>query len=469
MSYFWLNCGYNRFNHFEDLMGQVSVFDSTVHFNPNEGYAAFKRAQPGDRVIFYQVQNKIGILGAGSVLKLEEPRRGQIKIHFKYEEKLAPITKEYLVRDEQLKLEILAMKEQLLNPLTEDSFNKIIRVGRHEEKINRYFLMKEAIDFEAGETYTIYVRNINGVNRNGFVHYGQMQEGDKVIIYKTYPERGIYGIAEVKEGMRQFSPIPGRTDSTAVTIQYIQDITPRTIYELDREPMLRAQYFLEEKWNESVTEITKNQYHACLTPSEEAQPIKPSIHQVIETAQYSARKEAAQKKFESLKQLEDTDSVQSKTWKCLHIFSLPESVNGLDTAMKFMQLTPGDVAIYSADQSWHSANLYGQYVREEDTVLFHQGIITEALSAVVRKDVMVDNFHHITPEQLKPLMHAAQGRTVALPVLHELMRATIGLHEDATYQLDESFRIIGITHLSVDDFKAKYPSYMYPYMKFYVY
>lgn len=69
VNYFWLNCGYNRFNHFEDLMNQVSVFDSTVHFNPNEGYQAFKRANPGDRVIFYLVQNKIGLLGAEKYLK----------------------------------------------------------------------------------------------------------------------------------------------------------------------------------------------------------------------------------------------------------------------------------------------------------------------------------------------------------------------------------------------------------------
>lgn len=77
MNYFWLNCGYNRFNHFENLIGQVSIFDSSVHFNPSEGYAAFKRAQVGDKVIFYQVQNKIGLLGAGTVVKFEEPRRGR--------------------------------------------------------------------------------------------------------------------------------------------------------------------------------------------------------------------------------------------------------------------------------------------------------------------------------------------------------------------------------------------------------
>ncbi|WP_414055472.1 EVE domain-containing protein [Macrococcus equi] len=471
MNYFWLNCGYNRFNHFEDLMGQVSVFDSTVHFNPNEGYTAFKRAEPGDKVIFYQVQNKIGILGAGLVLKVEEPRRGQIKIHFKYEEKLAPYTKEYLIRDEALKLTIQSMKEQLLNPLTEEDYNKILRVGRHEEKINRYFLMKEEIAFVPEDTYTIYVRNVNGVNRNGFNHYGQMQEGDKVIIYKTKPERGIYGIAEVVAGMHRNQPIPGRTDSTAVKIKYIKDVEPRTIYELDREPMLRAQYFLEEKWNESITEITKIQYDTFLNPVAETEPVnQPSIHQTIETAQFSARREAAQKKFETYKKpVEQKLEKKINNNKILHIFCLPEDMDGLDVVLRFMHLNEQQTLFFNADETWHSANLYGQYVREEDNIFFYQGIITEALSSAVTKEIIIDNFHHINGEQLKPLIHAAEGRTVALPVLRDLVRATIGRDEEAVYQINDDFKLIGITHLPVESFKEKYPAYMHAHMKFYVY
>ncbi|MGK0555114.1 EVE domain-containing protein [Macrococcus capreoli] len=472
MNYFWLNCGYNRFNHFEDLMGQVSVFDSTVHFNPNEGYTAFKRAEPGDKVIFYQVQNKIGLLGAGSVLKVEEPRRGQIKIHFKYEEKLAPYTKEYLIRDESLKLAINSMKEQLLNPLSEAHYNKMLRVGRLEEKINRYFLMKEEIDFTADEIYTIYVRNVNGVNRNGFKHYGQMQEGDKVIIYKTQPERGIYGIAEVVDGMHRNQPIPGRTDSTAVKIKYLQHIAPRTIYELDREPMLRAQYFLEEKWNESITEITKIQYDAFLNPSTdtESAPAQPSIHQTIEAAKFSARKSAREQQFKATLNNEPVKQKINKTpWKMIYVFSLPEHFNGVDTAIKYLQLKRNHLNIYAADAMWINANLYGQYVKEEEYVVFHQGIITEALASPMQHDILIEGFEYISAQQLKPLIHAAQGETVALPVMTELTRATIGLDEYATYQLTEDFKMIATTTLSIEAFKAQYPTYMHAYMKFYAY
>lgn len=491
VNYFWLNCGYNRFNHFEDLTGQVSVFDSTVHFNPNEGYMAFKRAVPGDKVIFYQVQNKIGILGAGSVLKVEEPRRGQIKIHFKYEEKLAPYTKEYLIRDEGLKQTINSMKEQLLNPLSEEDYQKIVRVGRNEEKINRYFLMKEDIDFKVDETYTIYVRNINGVNRNGFKHYGQMQPEDKVIIYKTTPERGVYGTAVVVEGMQRNQPIPGRTDSTAVTIKYIADITPRTIYELDREPQLRSQYFLNEKWNESITEITRIQYEAFLNPSEETPLISTSIQQTIEAASYSAKKSmhSAHKQAQAndmLSPIHGLNKPQNNTqqapsnetnklytpsepWKMIYVFSLPEHFNGIETAIKYLQLKRSQLKVYTAGSEWTSGNLYGQYVKEEEYIVLHQGIITEALSSAVQCDLLIEDFEHISAGQLKPLIHAAQGEHVSLPIQTDLTRATLGQSEAATYQLHKDFKIIAITTQSIEVFKAQYPIYMHPYMKFYAY
>lgn len=478
VNYFWLNCGYNRFNHFEDLMNQVSVFDSTVHFNPNEGYQAFKRANPGDRVIFYLVQNKIGLLGAGEVLKVEEPRRGQIKIHFKYDTKLAPFTKDYLIRDENLKETIQSMKEQLLNPISEADYNKIINVGQYKEKINRYFLMKEEIPFESGVEYTIYVSNINGVHRLGYKHYGEMQPEDKVIIYKTKPERGIYGIAEVVKGKHGNKPVPGRTDATAIIIKYIEDVTPRTIYELDRELMLRAQYFLDEKWNESVTEITKNQYQAMLEPSEtKATPTAPSINEVIEAAQYSARKAAMDKKFFETKRLSDTKKnialeqhdviVQQKLF---HIFSLPQHVNGMKTVVKFMKLDAHAVKLFIADGTWKQANLYGEYIKSGQHYTYNRGIITEALAAEVPDTIIIEHIDYVTTEQLKPLIYAAQGTTVSLPVLEEQQRATIGpVGSGATFEVPKNFRVIGITTSDVTEFKAAFPEYITATMKFYKY
>lgn len=325
------------------------------------------------------------------------------------------------------------------------------------------------------------------MNRNGFKHYGQMQPGDKVIIYKITPERGIYGTAIVVEGMQRNQPIPGRTDSTAVKIKYIEDITPRTIYELDREPQLRAQYFLNEKWNESVTEITRVQYDTCLNPSTDLEPIQsPTIQQMIDTATYSARRSAMEKHMkDQIDQLDQQLSTQrttvsrpsishkpkimTKPWKMIYVFSLPEHFNGVDTAIKYLQLKRNALKIYIADAMWTNGNLYGQYVKEDDDIVFHQGIITEALSSPLKNNVLIEDFHHLNAILLKPLIHAARGDQVSLPVMKELTRATIGLGEEATYQLDQDFKVIALTTLTIDAFKEKYPVYMHPFMKFYAY
>lgn len=475
MSYFWLNCGYNRFNHFEDLMGQVSVFDSTVHFNPNEGYQAFKRAAPGDRVLFYQVQNKIGLLGAGEVLKVEEPKRGQIKIHFKYDTKLAAFTKDYLIRDEKLKETIYGMKEQLLNPISQEDYEKIINVGQYKEKINRYFLMKEEIDFEPEREYTIYVSNVNGMHRLGYKHYTEMQPEDKVIIYKTKPERGIYGIAEVVKEKHSNKPMPGRTDTTAVIIKYIEDIEPRTIYELDRELMLRAQYFLDEKWNESVTEITKNQYKAMLEPTDT--PVvqsAPSINEVIEAAQYSARRAVQEKKMVNQQShsvettIEPVQHAEQSLKKVLHIFSLPTHYNGTETAIKALNIDKNAMKLFIADENWKNINLYGNYVKSDNHYIYHQGIITEVLAQEIQDVIIIENFEHITMEQLKPLIYATQGTKVSLPVLHNQQRATIGPEgSDSTFEVSEDFIIIGVTSESIETFKVGYNKRIIEAMKFY--
>ena len=47
INYFWLNCGYNRWNHNEPLVGQTALFESGAHFNPTQGYRAFKKAKAG--------------------------------------------------------------------------------------------------------------------------------------------------------------------------------------------------------------------------------------------------------------------------------------------------------------------------------------------------------------------------------------------------------------------------------------
>ena len=51
INYFWLNCGYNRWNHNEPLVGQTALFESGAHFNPTQGYRAFKKAKHAESII----------------------------------------------------------------------------------------------------------------------------------------------------------------------------------------------------------------------------------------------------------------------------------------------------------------------------------------------------------------------------------------------------------------------------------
>ena len=43
VNYFWLNCGYTRWNHNEPLVGQTTLFESGAQFNPTQGFRAFKK------------------------------------------------------------------------------------------------------------------------------------------------------------------------------------------------------------------------------------------------------------------------------------------------------------------------------------------------------------------------------------------------------------------------------------------
>lgn len=51
VNYFWLNCGYTRWNHNEPLVGQTTLFESGAQFNPTQGFRAFKRLRQGSSYI----------------------------------------------------------------------------------------------------------------------------------------------------------------------------------------------------------------------------------------------------------------------------------------------------------------------------------------------------------------------------------------------------------------------------------
>lgn len=43
VNYFWLNCGYTRWNHNEPLVGQTTLFESGAQFNPTGVFERSKK------------------------------------------------------------------------------------------------------------------------------------------------------------------------------------------------------------------------------------------------------------------------------------------------------------------------------------------------------------------------------------------------------------------------------------------
>ena len=99
VNYFWLNCGYTRWNHNEPLVGQTTLFESGAQFNPTQGFRAFKKAKIGDQVIFYQVQTDTGLLGIGEIISVQTGAQNKIRVEFKFNEELKPLTTDYLKRN----------------------------------------------------------------------------------------------------------------------------------------------------------------------------------------------------------------------------------------------------------------------------------------------------------------------------------------------------------------------------------
>lgn len=186
INYFWLNCGYNRWNHNEPLVGQTALFESGAHFNPTQGYRAFKKAKAGDQVIFYQVQTDSGLLGIGEIISVQSGAQNKIRVEFKFKETLKPLTTDYLKRSEALDFRMSNMRETLFNQIRESEFELIVSLGKGKSKIPRYFLLAETEAFEPGKNYTIFTHTFNGIKRNGYHFYTQLEVGDNIIIYNKY-------------------------------------------------------------------------------------------------------------------------------------------------------------------------------------------------------------------------------------------------------------------------------------------
>lgn len=191
-SYFWLNCGYNRWNHNEPMVGQTTLFESGAQFNPSQGFRSFKQAKVGDQVIFYQVQMDTGLLGFGEITSVQTGAQNKIRVHFELQEQLKPLTADYLKRSEQLEFRMGNMKETLFNQITKEEYELIVSLGKGQTKIPRYFFISEEQEFEPESYNTIFTHTYNGIKRNGYHFYTQLEIGDQLVfIIKNESNRSL--------------------------------------------------------------------------------------------------------------------------------------------------------------------------------------------------------------------------------------------------------------------------------------
>ncbi|REA94944.1 EVE domain-containing protein, partial [Staphylococcus pseudintermedius] len=149
-----------------------------------------------------------------------------------------------------------------------DEFELIKGLGSGDISIPRYFFMAETENFESDETYKIYKQTINGIKRNGYHHYTQLEVGDQVVFYNPYSKQSVIGSAEVAQHIHTRPPEAGRTNSTAIEIRYIEEIQLDSLMTLNKQPKLKDLYFLQENTKLAIASVTPAQFDAIMEMGE---------------------------------------------------------------------------------------------------------------------------------------------------------------------------------------------------------
>lgn len=396
INYFWLNCGYNRWNHNEPLVGQTTLFESGAQFNPTQGFRAFKKAKAGDQVIFYQVQTDTGLLGFGEILSVQAGAQNKIRVEFKFNETLNPLTTDYLKRSEVLDFRMSNMKETLFNQIRKEEFDLIVQLGKGETKIPRYFFLLETEDFEPGKHYTIFTHTYNGIKRNGYHFYTQLEVGDNVIIYNKYQHQSVIGVGEVTRHIHEKPPIPGRTNSTAIEIMFGKHITPISLGHLNKHPKLKNLYFLQENAKQAIASMSQVQYDAILEMSD-----NNGIKNPFETVEKSNLLE---------------EQHQETTIKPFILLVVDKKEEGLKAANDLLQKTNANPIITSGHPDFSEDMLYGKYLPNESGALYYrEGFITQNMPKKDKSYLVIDNFNRIDPDIFQTYINVLEGYEVTLP------------------------------------------------------
>ena len=443
-SYFWLNCGYNRWNHNELLVGQTTLFESGAQFNPSQGFRSFKQAKVGDRVIFYQVQMDTGLLGFGEITSVQTGAQNKIRVHFQLQEQLKPLTADYLKRSEQLEFRMRNMKETLFNQMTQDEFELIVSLGKGETKIPRYFFISEEQEFEPESYNTIYTHTYNGIKRNGYHFYTQLEIGDQLIFYNKNRDQSVIGVGEVSKHIHEKAPIPGRTNSTAIEVYFEKEIDPVSLGTLNKHPKLKNLYYLQENAKQAIASMSKTQFDA--------------IREISEN-------DGMKSQFETVKsaQMIDEHTEDLKPF----ILLVVDKGEGLKAAEDLLQKTNAKPVITSGHPDFSEDMLYGKYLPNETGALYYrEGFITNLMPRTDKSYLVIDNFNRIDPDIFQTYINVLEGYEITLPRYNrDGSMVKWSRKKDSFYHFNPNWHIVGITYDDLNEIKQKYTEQFLKYTR----
>ncbi|MFQ3904191.1 EVE domain-containing protein [Staphylococcus sp. KG4-3] len=443
-SYFWLNCGYNRWNHNEPMVGQTTLFESGAQFNPSQGFRSFKQAKVGDRVVFYQVQMDTGLLGFGEITSVQTGAQNKIRVHFQLQEQLKPLTADYLKRSDQLEFRMSNMKETLFNQITKEEFELIVSLGKGETKIPRYFFVSEAQDFEPNSYNIIYTHTYNGIKRNGYHFYTQLEIGDKIVFYNKKRDQSVIGVGEVSKHIHEKAPIAGRTNSTAIEVYFEKEIEPVSLSTLNKHPKLKNIYFLQENAKQAIASLSQVQFEAILDMS---------------------ANDGLKSQFESV----PTENVIDKAQEELKPFILlvVDKGEGLKAAEDLLQKTNANPVITTGHPDFNEDMLYGKYLPNETGALYYrEGFITNLMPRKDKSYLVIDNFNRIDPDVFQAYINVLEGYEVTLPRYNkDGTMVKWSRKKDSYYHFNPNWHIVGVTYDNLNDIKQKYTEQFLKYTR----
>ncbi|MBF7016537.1 EVE domain-containing protein [Staphylococcus durrellii] len=444
-SYFWLNCGYNRWNHNEPLVGQTTLFEAGAQFNPSQGFRAFKQAKVGDQVIFYQVQMDTGLLGYGEITSVQTGAQNKTRVHFELKAQLKPLTADYLKRSERLEFRMSNMKETLFNQITKEEFDLIVSLGKGEIKVPRYFFLSESEDFTAGETYTLFTHTYNGIKRNGYHFYTQLEQGDRVVFYDKNQDQSVIGLGEITRHIHEKSPIPGRTNSTAIEVYYEKEISPVSLSTLNKHPKLKNLYFLQENTKQAIASLSETQFESIVDMSEN-NGLKPQFEAVGN---------------------EQLIEEQNEELKPFILLVVEPGDPGLKAAEDLLQKTNAHPVITTGHPDFTEDMLYGKYLPNESGALyFREGFITELMPRKDKSYLVIDNFHRIDPDIFQAFINVLEGYEVTMPRYNKKGNMIKwSRKKDSFYHFNPNWHIVGITCESLNEIKNHYSEQFLKYTR----